>query len=165
MTDLTEAIRAAFAGVSYPGDDHLTVYLATGRDYDETFQLLRGKTWADFPVAEFMFGDTPIPDLAPEAFHYYMPALLLASLDLNQECHGNVVSSLTFFLAPSNARLTTGEEYLQYDDTENFQRRMALFTRDQRAVLIRVLQEYVALGWATPEEIAESVAFLKREAA
>ena len=160
MTDLQEAIRAAFAGVSYPGDDRLTVYLATGRKYDETFKLLRGKSWTEFPVTDFICEDTPIPDLAPEAFHYYMPALLLASLDANHEPAGNYASSLMFFLSPANARLTTGELFLQHDDTENFQRRMALFNHDQRNVMIRVLEEYVALGWETQEEIAEAVAFL-----
>ena len=164
MSDLREAIRAAFSGVSYPGDDRLTVYLAEGREYDETFKLLRGKSWSEFPVADFIWGDTPIPDLAPEAFHYYMPALLLASLDVNHETAGNYASSLMFFLSPSNARLTTGEPYLQYDDTENFERRMSLFNRDQRKVMISVLREYVTLGWATAEEIAEAVASLSCEA-
>jgi hypothetical protein len=157
INDLREAIGAAFASVGYPGDDHLTVYLATGREYDETFKLLRGKSWREFPV-DFIWGDTPIPDLAPQAFHYYMPALLLASLDVDHETAGNYASSLLFFLSPSNARLTTGE--FQYDHTENFQQRMAQFNRDQRNVMIRVLEEYVALGWATPEEIFEAVALL-----
>jgi hypothetical protein len=159
MSELREAIRAAFAGTPYPGDDHLTVYLPGGREYDETLKLLRGKTWMECPVTEFIHGDTPIPDLAPEAFHYYMPAFLLASIDPHHESCSDVAESLIFFLSPANAKNASGE--FQYDDTENFGRRMSLFTREQRSVVINVLEEYVALNWATPQEISESVAVLK----
>jgi hypothetical protein len=159
MSDLRDAIRAAFSGTVYPGDDHLTVYLPGGREYDETFKLLRSKTWMECPVTEFIQGDTPFPDLAPEAFHYYMPAFLLASIDPHHEWGGEVAESLIFFLSPANAKNSTGE--FQYDDTENFRRRMSLFTCEQRSVLIAVLQEYVALNWATPQQISESVAVLK----
>ena len=60
----------AFADVSYPGDDRLTVYDATGREYDETYQLLRGRMWPDFPVVEFMHGDTPIPEDSMKFFSW-----------------------------------------------------------------------------------------------
>ena len=163
MDDLREAIRAAFACVNYPGDNCVTSWHERRSEYDETGNLLRGKTWMECPVTEFIHGDTPFPDLTPEAFHYYMPAFLLASIDPNHESCGDVASSLIFFLNPANAKNESGETYLQYDDTENYQRRMSLFTREQRSVVTRVLQEYVALDWATPQEISESVAFLKGE--
>jgi len=159
MKDELEAeIAAAFANVAYPGDDHLTVYAAEGRDYDETFKLLRGKTWRDLPVAEFILGDTPIPDLSPEAFHYYMPALLLASIDESHDRSSDVASALAFYLSPSNARQTEGE--FPYDVSETYNCRMALFTKEQRAVIIRVLQEYRRRGWESPEEIAGAVEHL-----
>jgi hypothetical protein len=159
MDDLREAIRAAFAYVNYPGDNCLTRWRERRSEYDETGNLLRGKTWMECPVNEFISGDTPFPDLTPEAFHYYMPAFLLASIDLTQ--HSDVGSSLVFYLNPANAKKSSGE--FQYDDTENFNRRMSLFTREQRSVVARVLQEYVALFGETPQEISETVAFLKGE--
>ena len=148
----------AFADVSYPGDDRLTVYDPGGREYDETYQLLRGKMWRDFPVVEFMHGDTPIPDLSPEAFHYYMPALLIASLDENVEV--DVSGSLAFYLSPASAKQTDGE--FRYDDTEAYNQRMSLFTEPQRAVIIRVLEEYVARGWETENDIRKTVEVLRR---
>ena len=157
-TSLKEAIVAAFIGVAYPGDDRLTVYFAAGRDYDETFQLLRGKSWEELPVTEFITGDTPIPDLSPEAFHYYMPALLLASIDESVDRSSDVASSLIFYLSPSNAKQTEGE--FPYDYTETYNRRMALFSEGQRAVMIRVLEDYLARGWANQERIAETVEYL-----
>ena len=85
MDNLLQAIALEFQGVQYPGDDNLTVYDSAGREFDETWQLLRGKAWQDFPVEAFMRGDTPIPDLSPAAFHYYMPALLTAALKGNDD--------------------------------------------------------------------------------
>jgi len=157
---LHDEIAAAFAGVSYPGDDRLTVYDAAGREYDETYQLLRNKLWPDFPVVDFMNCDTPIPDLSPEAFHYYMPALLIASLD--DEFDVDVSGSLTFYLSPASAKQTNGE--FPYDDTATYNHRMSLFTEAQRAVMIRVLEEFVARGWNTENDIRETVEVLHGEA-
>src|SRR5688572_25646865 len=99
MTDINATIDEAFADVQYPGDDQLTVYRAEGREYDTTWKLLQGKDWRDMPVFEFMTCDTPIPDLTPQAFHYYLPALLKASFDVNLSA--NVLGSLTFYLNPN----------------------------------------------------------------
>jgi hypothetical protein len=150
---LQAAIVDAFADTVYPGDDRLTVHNASGRAFDETFQLLRGKSWQECPVVEFMQGDTPIPDLTPEAFQYYMPALLLASLD-----NGDIACSLAFYLSPTSARNTTCE--FPYDDTENYHRRMMLFTERQRTAIIRVLDEHVARGWEERCDVADTIRLL-----
>ncbi len=159
-TSLHDAIVSAFAGNSYPGDDQLTVCDLAGRDYDETFQLLRGKSWREMPVVEFMFGegDTAIPELTPEAFHYFMPALLLTSLDEGVQWNSDIAHSLSFYLSPSSAR-HTGE--FAYDNTEEYNRLMSLFTNDQRAVLIRVLEEYVAREWEFADNIQATVELLR----
>lgn len=102
MPDLNEMIEAAFADVEYPGDDRLTVYGKKGRAYDETWKLLKGKGWREMPVREFITGDTPLPDLTPQAFHYYLPALLRASVTDGLSVY--VLDSLTFYLNPQNAR-------------------------------------------------------------
>jgi hypothetical protein len=157
---LREAIVHAFSNNVYPGDDRLTVYDPAGRECDETFQLLRGKTWQECPVAEFLRGDTPIPDLTPEAFCYYMPAMLIASIG-DSDVAGDVCGSVCFFLSPSSARCTEGELYLQYDHTEEYMRRMGMFTKHQRNVMIRVLEEYVARGWESTDSAAQTIAFLR----
>jgi hypothetical protein len=158
-TTLRDDIVAAFADSSYPGDDRLTVYDAAGREYDETFQLLRGRDWREMPVVEFIQGDTPIPDLTPESFHYYMPALVLASLDDTVDLNSDIADSLAFFLSPSSARNTTGE--FPYDCTEEYNDRMSRFSEDQRAVIIRVLEEYVARGWEDEEDVRQTIEFLR----
>ncbi len=157
---LHDHIVAAFGDTSYPGDDRLTIYDAAGRSSDETFQLLHGCNWREMPVLEFIHGDTPIPDLTPEAFHYYMPALLLASLDDTVEANSDIAGSLAFYLSPSSARNTTGE--FPYDDTEAYNRRISLFTEDQRAVIIQVLNEYVVHGWQDQDDIRHTVEVLRQ---
>ena len=126
MDTLLQSIAMAFKEVQSPGDDNLTGCDAEGREYDETWQLLRGRRWEDFPIEEFMRGDTPIPDLTPAEFHYYMPALLTAALDDNNTT--DVVYSLVFHLSPSSATNFDGPSYTQYDDREGFHERMTLFS-------------------------------------
>jgi hypothetical protein len=153
---LEEVVRQAFADNEYPGDARITIYDEAGRQYDETYQLLRGKSWEAMPVATFLRGDTPIPDLTPEAFHYYMPALLLASLAGDAE----VADSLAFYLSPAAARQTEGE--FPYDDTENYNRRLSLFTKVQREAIERVVMEFVARGWVREKDIAETIESVRR---
>jgi len=144
-TSLADAIRSAFADNTYRGDDHITVFDPGGRKYDETFQLLRGCDWREMPIAQFFQGDTPIPDLAPEAFHYYMPALLLASINDDFDLNSDLAFSLGFFLSPQAARQTEGE--FPYDQVEAYNRRLSLFTETQREVIARVLLELKSRGW------------------
>ena len=94
MSELTDSIVAAFADNVYPGDTRLTVHGDCPLEYDETRRLLIGRSWQDFPAAEFIMGDTPFPDLSPEALHYYMPALLLATLDPTLDVNSDIAHSV-----------------------------------------------------------------------
>jgi len=157
MSELTDAIAAAFADNVYPGDTQLTVYDDCPLEYDETRRLLIGRSWRDFPAAEFIMGDTPFPDLSPEAFHYYMSALLLATLDPAMDANSDIAHSVVFYLSPSRA-FAKGE--FGYDDREGFQQRMALFTRAQREVMAETLRMYVQLDFEEDRWIREAVEFL-----
>ena len=152
---LVKRIHAAFAENRYPGDDHLTVYLRRGRKFDETFQLLRGKTWQEMPVDDFISGDTPIPDLTPEAFHYYMPALLLAALDGCSDLAG----ALTFHFTPSFHE-QLARQYEEDEHREVFEKRVALFTAEQRRIIADVLREFAHRGWEDANDVREAVEFL-----
>ncbi|MEX0936400.1 MAG: hypothetical protein WDZ59_00965 [Pirellulales bacterium] len=160
---LREQIVAAFTENQYPGDDRLTWYGTPGPEvgppYDETFQLLRGRSWREMPVEEFLLGDTPIPDLTPEAYHYYMPALLLASLD-DVAC-GDVAFTVTFYLSFIPQIHEFGRYSHEY--RREYNQRMALFTDAQREVLIRVLEAYVALGWEALEEVQPTIDIIREK--
>jgi hypothetical protein len=157
MTNLEERIEGAFANNRYPGDDNLTVYDRLGREHDDTFKLLRGKTWHEFPLREFVSGDTPIPDLTPEAFHYYMPALLTGALNGCQD----LSSTLVFYFSPSSYE-QLADEYPQHRQfhRSNFSKRVALFSAEQRKVIADVFREFARRGWEETEGIREAVGFL-----
>ncbi|MEO8498604.1 MAG: DUF6714 family protein [Planctomycetota bacterium] len=154
MGSLLQSIAEAFNEVPYPGDNNLTVYDPAGREFDETWQLLRGTRWQDFPVEAFMRGDTPIPDLTAVAFHYYMPALLTAALDVDD--NSDVGGSLTFFLSPSSAINVDGPSFTHYDHRKEFHERLALFSTKQREVMIQVLKE-LAERWWGDESVADAI--------
>ena len=156
MDDLIKAIGSAFAKVEYPGDDNLTVFRPEGRKWDETWQALHGKAWQQFDPEEFMQGDTPIPDLTPEAFHYYLPALLIAGLH-----DSDVQFSVTHYLTPSSALNEHGP--FPYDNRDEFAKKAALFSPEQRAVIVRVLRECCRIGWLDDGEVAEAVEFWSSE--
>jgi hypothetical protein len=158
MSELTDSIVAAFADNEYPGDTRLTVYGDSPLDCDETRRLLIGRSWQDFPAAEFIQGDTPFPDLSPEAFHYYMPALLLASLDRTFDLNSDLAHSIVFYLSPRGA-FEEGE--FGYDDREGFQQRMAQFTPTQREVMAETLKEYVR-AYCDDKWTRETIDFLTR---
>lgn len=159
MSDLRADIESAFENNRYPGDDRLTVYGLSPLEYDETRRLLLGCKWQNMPVEEFLSGDTPIPDLSTEAFHYYMPALLLASIDTSDDINSDVAHSVAFSLMPSNAYVT-GE--FGYDDREGFRERLALFNRQQRDVMARVVRKFIELDFETEHSVRETIEFLER---
>ena len=157
MSELTDSIVVAFADNVYLGATRLTVYGDSPLEYDETRRLLIGRSWQDFPAAEFISGDTPFPDLSPAAFHYYMTALLLATLDPTLDANSDIAHSVVFNLSPSSV-FAEGE--FGYDDREEFKQRMALFTRVQREVMAETLRMYVQLDFEEEEWIREAVGFL-----
>lgn len=160
MSSFRESIEAAFFGVEHPGDDNLTIYRAEGREFDETFQLLQDTDWTELSVSEFLLGDSPFPDLAPRAFHYFMPAFLLASLDESLEV--DVSDSLVFHLSPERSKHKDAD--ISYDNTDEYNKRIALFDTAQRRVIVEVLNEFVRRKWYEMEEIAIIIDRLERRA-
>lgn len=149
VESIISQVRTAFACNVYPGDDNLTVYDPQGREFDETFKTLRGKKWEEFPLATFLAGDTPVPDLTAHAFHYYLPAMLIASLgytDLSASC----ANLIAFYLSPESSRM---EGEYGFDDTDRFEQRINLLTAAQKQAIRRVLDEYVARHWIDSERL------------
>ena len=151
MADTKDIIDRAFADTEYPGDDDLTGYPKEGREYDDTWKLLRGKDWRDMPVYEFMSGDTPIPDLTPRAFHYYLPALLKASLTEGpSQC---VLDSLPFYLNPKSAH--SDDPRYGYDCRTEHEQFRSLLSRPQRDAVMTTIDEWHAQGWLDDAEYQE----------
>lgn len=139
-------IREAFAETPYPGDDILVV-AKPGEDpeCDQIAENFRGKSWQEVSVDMIgNFADS-LPLFTSQAFRYYMPAYMLASLtpaadlDFSNEpassehnfCFDNndIVSFVLFELFPP--ALPVDDEY--------FLTRAAQFTLREREAIVTYL--------------------------
>lgn len=151
MPSISDIIDRAFADTVYPGDDDLTVYKKEGREYDETWKLLRGKDWRVMPVYDFITGDTPIPDLTPQAFHYYLPALLKASL--SNDLRDWVLDAITFYLNPKS--WFSDHPQYGYDSRQMFESFLSSLTKLQAGAVLAVVEEWRSGKCLDEEEYRE----------
>jgi hypothetical protein len=81
VEDLAKEIESAFQDVTYPGDDNL-VYDNSGRYWDvrEAAQAFKSQHWKTIPLKVIVSNRDHLPFLTPAAFHFFLPAFLLASL-------------------------------------------------------------------------------------
>jgi hypothetical protein len=118
--EIRAEIRAAFAARPYPGDDRL----ASGPSYSgdegdengDVERFFRGKDWREVTLDAILGGRALQPNsflffLSPEAFVYYLPAFLIASLDvaLDVDNRFDLGEPLAFKLMPEredHARIT-----------------------------------------------------------
>ena len=167
MLDLKQMIVDAFRDVRYPGDDNLLNDVSSRSPNwkyvgdSDVWQLLHGKMWQDMPVREFLFCDTPVPDLRPAAFQFYMPALLLASLDESLDVSVDIALTLAFYLAPSSAVNDTGPSFTRYNDKGGFKKRIATFSNRQKEVMILVFKEHVRRGNLNEDDVAAAIQYLE----
>jgi hypothetical protein len=148
---LVDEIQAAFAATPYPGDG-----LVHGGEYgDEIGRDFRGRAWRDLTpdVLRHHSWACSLLFMTPEAFGYYLPAFLIASLR-----DGEVLDHTTFVLmppAPTDARMT-----------DLFRRRVAGLTTTQREAIagfwmhlagrtddVALLSAMDALAYRAPESL------------
>ncbi len=140
---LLEKVRAAFTNVPYPGDTNI-VYEDDLWDSEGRLVLnaLIGKHWTKIepniqrPVSKDVDAggytvfshDNTLSFLTPEAFHFYLPAFLIASLDVLN--NGFIIMSVLSSLSP--------DRFLMPSPV--FAQKLALLTEDQR--------EAIGMFWA-----------------
>ncbi|MCA9182810.1 MAG: hypothetical protein KDA51_15220, partial [Planctomycetales bacterium] len=88
------------------------------------------------------------------AFHYYLPAMLIASLGSSAEVSAYLVNALLFYFSPSHA--SCGGEFA-YDDTDRFNFKLRLLSPQQRDAIVQVFERYVDRGWVDEVEVQESM--------
>jgi hypothetical protein len=95
---LARKIRDAFSTNDYPGDDKLVV-----GDDPESLQIrdvFKGKRWEEIPLSVLDYHYSSLSFFSPEAYRYYLPAFLLASV-LNYRSAGMVpLSTILSLIAP-----------------------------------------------------------------
>ncbi|HZI14264.1 MAG TPA: DUF6714 family protein [Myxococcus sp.] len=75
-----QRIEAAFSGVPYPGDDHIT-YAPDAWECAELTADFRGRRWKDVPVEVLRAHAAHLSLFSAAALPYYLPAYLLAAFD------------------------------------------------------------------------------------
>ena len=78
---LKETIKAAFAGVPYPGDNNITRCPYHCKPCQEISDYFKQKGWEGHSVEDLRDHHTALSLFTPEAFHYFLPAFMLASLE------------------------------------------------------------------------------------
>ncbi|WP_144995638.1 DUF6714 family protein [Polystyrenella longa] len=190
MNQWKPLITEAFKDVAYPGDDLIKTFGSDASDWNDTWLLFKGCSWQEMPVAEFLQCDTPLPDLSQDGFHYYLPALLIASLDDSFELNLDVASMITFHLSPKANmdpalqceidRLTARPflsrvwQSLFSRDTDHviqvlgachhytvvFCSRIMSLSPQQRKVVAQVLQEFADRQWEELNDVEETISIL-----
>jgi hypothetical protein len=78
---LKQVIEQAFVGVPQPADDNITRCPYHCSECQRIAGLFKGKTSGSFSVEELRTVHVALSLFTPEAFHYFLPAFMLASVD------------------------------------------------------------------------------------
>ena len=78
---LKQMIEKAFAEVAYPGDNNITRCPYGCRECRRIAEYFKGRDWTGHTVEELRACHVALALFTPEAFHYFLPAFMLASLD------------------------------------------------------------------------------------
>jgi hypothetical protein len=135
---LVESIEKAWANVQYPGDQNIF----TPKSYDDEgiAKYFSGTTWRGHGVAGLRSRCSAISVFfTPKAYHYWLPAYLIAAVDDPMELSQGVYSLV--------ASVTPGKG-------SDLEERMALLTNEQKVAVIKVLEYLIEVyhDSASPEE-------------
>jgi hypothetical protein len=122
--ELRQQIISAFADVPYPGDDCLGA--PDGRDDGENVtEFFRGKDWRWLKSNELW--PPSLSFMTLEAFHYYLPAFLLASLE---EDSGDVIDAVFYKITPPHPNIIF--PHLDNTAVDEFQAKYKYFSPAQK---------------------------------
>lgn len=139
---LINEIKAAFADRKYPGDDHIVRGWDTPISSDESdiFRLFGGRHWSEVPHQELLKKEEALSFFEPEAFCFYLPAFLIATLHDPEEADVTLDHCVYCFnIAPDN-------------QNRNFNlARITLFNKDEKVAIARYL---AAISEMYPNEVS-----------
>lgn len=147
---LVTAIEAAWAGSRYPGDANIF----TPHSYDDEgiTEYFRGTTWQDHSAVQLRRMSSAISSFfAPEAFHYWLPAFLIAAIREPEELSQGV-DALLFALSPDDPQARRGE----------LAERLSLLTRGQLEATVDAI---TWIGQAVREDVDHITVSLREAAA
>ena len=78
---LKQTIESVFTDVPYPGDGNITRCPYHCAECLAVAKFFKGRSWQGNTVEELREHHTALALFTPEAFHYFLPAFMLASID------------------------------------------------------------------------------------
>lgn len=120
---ICKEIEDAFSDSTYPGDDRIVDPINNYGEGFETAKRLKGKGWKELWPISIYDGRFNLYYLAPEGFHFYLPAYMIASL-----CGQDGYEFTEFVIR----NLAPGETEA---DKEAFMGKARLFSSKQRAAI------------------------------
>jgi hypothetical protein len=143
---LRDVIESAFSGVQYPGDESLLDDCVC-EEAQAVAQYFRGRPWQGHAVHSIRFLHA-LGWLGDSAFHYYLPAHLIAAADEPGEADVLLQDLHSAFVPPRRHRGTS------YD---RFVRRISRLSHAQQEAVVRVFEHLRGLGYFTEEDVAAIV--------
>ncbi len=143
-------IEEAFAGVAYPGDNNITHCPYNCTECARVAEFFKGKGPKDLTqVAELRPYHIALALFTPEAFHYFLPAFMLVSLDAYEK--GDPIPDAIRF-------------HFEYAaETQGFFKvRLSRLTAPQRKVIIKYLVHMEGKGAGSSEH---AIGMLSEESA
>ena len=126
--------QTAFATSRYPGDDNLV----EDRSYWEAISLLeqfKGKDWREIPLEVLKRNRFSLSLFTPEAFRYYLPTFILASV-LHSDEVDTLPDSVFCSLTPPEQEGTEMDEFLK---------RVGSFSALQREAIREYIKLYITI--------------------
>lgn len=149
--NVRQTIELAFEDVGYPGD--VNIIRCSCSICRQTSDYFRGTRWQAHTLENLRKHQLALSLFTPEAFQYFLPAYMLATLDA--WCETCLIPFLITkqFLPPRSDEDPRRQEH--------HAKRMALFTPAQREAIIAYLRAYEASGTAlVPADVRTAIVYL-----
>lgn len=151
--EIASEVEEAFATVPYPGDDRI-VGSSTHWESPDVLEAFRGKHWREVSLDVLFTYRMSLGQLTPEAFHFYLPACLLASLRYSEAVDTLRENLFSWLTPPEEEGYRAGW----------FASRVSLFDAPQKAAIRRFVELYVETERSYPDPDRErALAFWSNE--
>jgi hypothetical protein len=143
---LVAAVKAAFADLGAPPADGIS---EVPWNDEGTTEFFTGKPWQGHTPEALNQHSFALLAFTPEAFHYYLPAFLIASLEAPDE-------------APVDSVISAISPPKDNPKRPSFWRRWSLFSPTQRRVIVECLkywsgEGYVGISWAAARSLEATI--------
>jgi hypothetical protein len=146
---LKQAIEDAFAGVAQPGDENITRCPYNCSECARIAAVFKGRTRKDLTPDELRAHHVALTLFTPEAFHYFLPAFMVVSMDRYEK--GDLIPDAIRFHFEYTAEIQG-----------HFAVRMSKFSAAQRKAIIDYLIHMEGKGAGSSEH---AIGMLSEESA